>query len=318
MALAVFVGLSWAVMEMVRFSNEDMAIGASFSAEYARYLGVDPKENLETIFGKWNFKYVRLSAQWDAIEKMPGEYDFGDLDWQMNLAADHGAKVMLAMGQKTPRWPECHVPEWAAQLSEEDYSAALLRYVTAVVNKYKDHPALEIWQVENEPYLPFGICPPNGRELDRELALVKETDTEHPTITTDSGELSLWFRAARKADLFGATMYRVVWNRVTGYWRYWWLPPSYYSLRAWMNDLSPQEVFITELQAEPWVPRGDVFDTAMEEQFKSMDMKQLEENVRAARQTGFARAYLWGAEWWLWLEKQGNTEIANYIGNLKK
>jgi len=300
-------------------SNQDMIFGVSFSAEHARYLGLDPVKNLDKILNDWNFKYLRLSAYWNRIEKQQGKYDFTDLDWQMATAKKSGAKVMLAVGQKIPRWPECHLPEWTSSLKKEEYNTALLNFITAVVNRYKDNPALEIWQVENEPYLPFGICPPRDtKTLKEEIALVKELDKNHETITTDSGELSLWMRAARKADLFGVTMYRVVWNRFTGYWRYNWLPPSYYSLRARLHGLSASKVFITELQAEPWIPHGTILDTSIEEQYKSMDVKQLEENLQAARDTGFARAYLWGAEWWYWQEGKGYAEFSNFIKNLKK
>jgi len=319
MALAAVILLSWGIMEAVRFSNADMPIGVSFSAEYSRYLGLDPRENLTKIFDEWNFKYVRLTAQWNSIEKISGKYDFSDLDWQMDLAAANGAKVMLAIGQKTPRWPECHIPEWASGLPKEEYRANLLNYISVAVKRYEKHPALEIWQVENEPYFPFGVCPPDGAGmLAEEIALTRKLDAKHPTITTDSGELSFWARASRRADLFGATMYRVVWNRAIGYWKYWWMPPSYYSLRAWMNGLPLQKVFITELQAEPWIPRGDTFSVSLNEQFKSMNVKQLEENLLAARQTGFARAYLWGAEWWAWLEQKGDSEISDYVRDLKK
>ena len=73
------------------------------------------------IMDKWNFHYVRLSAQWDQIEKKKGEYDFNDLDWFMGEADKRGAKVALAVGQKVPRWPECHAPEWAKNLPDEEY-----------------------------------------------------------------------------------------------------------------------------------------------------------------------------------------------------
>ena len=62
-------------------------------------------------------------------------------------------KVALVVGQKTPRWPECHIPKWANQLTDNKYQIAVKEYVKYVVEKYKNHPALDIWQVENEPLL---------------------------------------------------------------------------------------------------------------------------------------------------------------------
>ena len=41
-----------------------------------------------------------------------------------------------------------------------------------------------------------------------------------------------------------------------------------------------------------------------------MDGKRLVGHVNYAKRTGFAGAYLWGAEWWYWLkQEQGVDEL---------
>jgi hypothetical protein len=40
----------------------------------------------------------------------------------------------------------------------------------------------------------------------------------------------------------------------------------------------------------------------LEEQFKSMNLKQISENIEFAKKVGFPEVYLWGAEWWYWLK----------------
>ena len=300
--------------------EKNMIYGASFNPEYTAYLGLDFKKAFNKILDDWNFKYIRLAAQWNLVEKTKGQYDWSDLDWMMDLAAGKSAKVVLVTGRKTPRWPECHTPKWAESLPTSEQELSLDNFMKITVERYKNHPALEVWQVENEPFLRFGICKTiSGQKLKEEIALVKQLDSSHPVMVTDSGELSLWRRTAKQADLFGTTLYRVVWNKALGYWTYdWILPPLAYKARLWLNGRDVNTAYITELQAEPWIPDKKLEDTPLEEQFKSMNLDRLKKNIIFAEKTGMPRAYLWGAEWWLWLESQGARDFSEYIKTLKK
>lgn len=318
--LLIGLGLLLLSVGMKNFKRQgDMIYGASFSTEYSQYLGLDPQEVFTKILEDWNFRYIRLSAQWNLIEKTRGQYDWQDLDWMMNSAADKKAKVMLVVGNKTPRWPECHIPEWVSG-SVEEQKSYLESFIQVVVERYRHHPALEIWQVENEPFLQFGNCDKvSVKDLRDEIALVKKLDPTHPVITTDSGELSLWHKTARETDLFGTTLYRVVWNKYLGYLSYDWTMPAFvYRAKLWLNNRSINTAYITELQAEPWIPDKSLMETPLVEQYKSMSLERLKKNIKFADKTGMPRAYLWGAEWWYWLESKGEPEIADYIKQLVK
>ena len=320
LAAALIIG-GW--VYLVKFAgqkNNKIIYGVSFNTEYASYLGLDPRVAFTKILDNWQFKYIRLSAQWDLIEKTKGRYDWKDLDWMMNEAAKRNAKVVLAVGNKTPRWPECHAPGWVDSKDFATRRDPLHDFIEAVVNHYKNHPALEIWQVENEPFLGFGACAPITKaDLQEELDHVKALDKVHPTMVTDSGELSLWRRSAKAADLFGTTMYRVVWSKGLGYWSYDWLmPPLAYTAKLWLNGRSVATSYITELQAEPWIPDKVLMDTPLAEQFRSMSLARLKSNINFAARTGMPRAYLWGTEWWLWLEGRGTHEFSDYIKQLRK
>lgn len=320
-ALLILIALAVAASHLLNFQTAPMIYGVSFNNEYAHYLGLDPHAVLEKILGDWKFKHVRLMAQWKDIEPKAGQFELGDLDWQMDLAAARGAKVMLVIGQKTPRWPECHTPAWANALSDQEYFDNFKRYLTLVVNRYKSHVALESWQIENEPFLPFGdhcraITP---AQLQEEIALTRQLDgAAHAVMVTDSGELSTWSRTAHAGDLFGTTMYRVVWNKYTGYWSYDWLPPLFYRAKLWFNKVDPKNAYVAELQAEPWIPDNNLFDTALAEQYKSMNVDRLKKNLDFAARTGMSRAYLWGAEWWYWLETKGETAVPDFVKTLNK
>ncbi|MDO8626063.1 MAG: cellulase family glycosylhydrolase [Candidatus Magasanikbacteria bacterium] len=295
--------------------------GVSFDSSHARYLGLDVKASFAQIVGEWQFKKIRLAAHWDNIQKNgPGVYDFSELDYLMNQARKSGAKVILAVGQKTPRWPECHRPAWLDTLSDSRAPRlSLLAYIKTVVERYKNHPALEIWQVENEPFLAFGLCPKyTATELTEEIALVRSLDATHPILITDSGELSSWRRTARAGDLFGTTMYRVVWNKYLGYLSYDWLPAAFYRFKLWVAGRNQSAAFVIELQGEPWIPGQDPQKLKIEEQFKSLDLARLKKNILYARAVGWPRAYLWGAEWWQWMARQGYPEFGEFIKNLPK
>lgn len=300
-------------------TKHPMIYGTTFNYEYAQFLGLDPRKVYEEILDEWKFRHIRISAQWNMIEKEMGKYDVQELDWMMNEAHKRKVRIVLAIGQKTPRWPECHDPDWAKKLPDEAYRKKLDAFIKFIVTRYKNHPALEIWQVENESLLKFGECRSFSKELlQQELQAVKELDQNHLTLTTDSGELSLWRHTARAADLFGMTMYRVVWSRPIGYVYYDWIPVAFYTLRLQLNHRSLSTAYIMELQAEPWIPSGSVHNTPLVEQYKSMNLGRLKKHVNFASKTGMPRAYLWGAEWWYWLQKQGIMDISEYVKTLPK
>lgn len=303
-----------------RDRNPGMIIGVSFQTDYARYLGFNYQEVFTTILDDWKFRNIRIPAQWDSIEKEQGKFDFSEVDWMMKEAGKRQAKIVLAVGQKTPRWPECHAPEWTKNLTDEKYFEAIHSYIATVVKRYQNHPALEIWQVENEPFLPFGEkCRSlSGAEFKKEIANVRLLDSAHKILTADSGELSTWFRTARAGDLFGTTLYRMVWNRYIGYWSYDWLSPAFYRFKLGLTGQSPENAFVVELQAEPWIPNKPLIESDMDEQGRSMNLERLKKNIDFSSRLQFSRSYLWGAEWWYWLSKQGQNEIPDFIRDLPK
>ena len=142
--------------------------------------------------------------------------------------------------------------------------------------------------------------------LEKEIDLVRSLDPNHPIIITDSGELSVWFRAAKRADIFGTTIYRIVWNKYTGYVKYP-LPPKFFWLKAnFIRLFYPEKpIIVSELQAEPWGPK-QIYEMSFAEQSKSMNLKQFYDNMEYAKEVGFPEIYLWGAEWWYWLKVKHN------------
>lgn len=285
-------------------ANDQAQLGVTFSSRYATDIGLNWKDNFVAILDDLGAKKIRIPVYWDLAEPKAGEYNFADIDWQLQEAKKRNAEIILTIGQKVPRWPECFIPKWAPQ-DDQLRSNELLKFMAATVNRYKNETVVKYWQVENEPFLPFGVCP-NGtirtQDLDAEIALVRSLDPSRPVIVTDSGELSLWYKAASRADVFGTTMYRTIWKENIGYFDYP-IGPRFFQFKHWMTNLfvGPEKAIVIELQAEPWI-NGWTTSGSLEEQFKSMNPQKLRDNVEYAKKVGFPEIYLWGAEWWYWLK----------------
>jgi hypothetical protein len=284
-----------------------VAYGVTFSTLYAKELGLDWKEVFRATLDDLGVRYFRIPVYWNAVENEQGVKDWSEVDWMLEEALKRDASVILAVGRKTPRWPECHVPEWAMALSPEKQNERVLEFLASEIEHFKSAPAVKRWQVENEPLFRFGKCPPPDREmLKKEIALVRELDTR-PIMATDSGELSTWLRTGPLADVLGISMYRLVWNSTVGT-LYWPIAPTFYEDRVRLLKPVLRDVVVSELQAEPWFHKA-VADTPLEEQFKQMNSEKLAANTRFAAASGASEVYLWGVEWWYWISKQGHPDL---------
>lgn len=285
------------------YPETETKFGMTFSTKYSTELGLDWKEVYTASLDDLGIRYFRIPVYWDEVEYKYGEYNLEHVQWMMDEAHKRGALVTLAIGNRVPRWPECHPPMWTINKSKVEVQAGEIKMITKVVQEFKDHPALYRWQVHNEPFFEqFGECPPPDEEFIREsIAHVRSLDPDHPIQTTDSGELSTWEKTADVSDVLGISMYRVTWNSIFKYF-YYPLPPAHYTKKAEFIAPLVDEVIISELQAEPWVPTT-MTTTPLDEQYKSMNEDRFWRNIDYARRTGFSETYLWGVEWWYWLRE---------------
>lgn len=278
-------------------------IGVSFSDKRSREMGLDWKANYIALLDDLGIKHYRLMSYWDEYEVERGKFDFTDLDWQLDEAAKRGATVSLGIGLRQPRWPECHQPAWTEQLSGHEWKQALYAYNEVVMKRYENHPAVVSWQLENEGMNDwFGTCDRADRtRLIEEYELAKRWSNKPVWMSlSDQHGLPLgqpW------PDKFGYSVYRTVWNEkigpVKGYMTYP-TPIWYHKLRAAViNAYTGRDIFIHELQLEPWAAI-DTMSVSIEEQNKSMDLDKIEDNLHFARMIGAKDIYTWGGEWWYW------------------
>ena len=303
--------------------------GVTFSQYFSEKLGFDSDASMASVEGRssnpsrrsWQQMYdailtelrpqgIRLIASWDRIEPKEGGYDFADLDWQVSEAQKNNVPVILAVGQKVPRWPECHVPQWASDKGQETRDEKLLDYIKVIVDRYRHSPNLAMWQVENEPFLAFGECPgANAALIHKEVALVRNIDPSRQILMTDGGEFGDWYRASSHADVFGTTLYRKVFNRFFGEMTYP-LTPEFYPLKKAVVQLftgkPDQKYIVIELGMEPWT-HLQIYEIPVEKQLSLFNMKDFKDNIAYARAARFDTYYLWGAEWWYWLKTHENN-----------
>lgn len=292
--------------------------GVVFSQMHAQKLGLDWKEAYLAMLDDLKVREIKIAVNWDMVEPGDGQYDFSDLDWQLDEAGKRDARVLLVIGMKTPRWPECHIPGWAKDIGKSNQQQEILDYLKEIVGRYRDRKEIAVWQVENEPLFPFGECPWTDFDfLKQEVALVKSLDPGRPVLISDSGEGSLWIRAAQVGDVVGTTMYRVAWFREAKMYLNYPIPESFYwlksrAIKAFFN----KKVVCVELQAEPWCPNS-LYNDGVDEQKKTMDAARFVKTLDFAQKTGFDTFYLWGAEWWYWMKaRQNDPAIWNEARNL--
>ncbi len=121
---------------------------------------------------------------WARLEPRPGEYDFDWLDRVVDLLDAHGVKVDLATATASP-------PPWLAKLhpeslpvtregvrlwpgsrqhycpSSSEYRKAAASLVRRLAERYRDHPALVMWHVNNEYgcHVPECYCDTSARHF---------------------------------------------------------------------------------------------------------------------------------------------------------
>lgn len=305
--VVVMVGTMYGIARwyIARHADEPLQIGATFIPRYARHFELIPQDTLRAMIEDLGLRRFRFVSYWDEGEPEQGKYDFSDLDWQFQMAEKYGAKVSLALGLRQPRWPECHMPSWAEQMEMSEWSQHLKTYMGKVIERYKDSPALESYQLENEFFLKvFGICPDHSRErLVDEYNFVKQLDPETPLIVSRSNNALGWPVGEPTPDVSAVSIYKRVWDKtITKRYFEYPFPAWFYGFLGGITELtSGTPLIIHELQAEAWGPNDQsIKDISITEQNKSLDARRLKNRFSYAEATGIRTFDLWGVEWWYW------------------
>ena len=284
-------------------SNKPLILGTSFIPAYAESLGLNPQETMDALINDAGVRHFRLVSYWDQLEPQQGHYDFSLLDWQFQKAEAAHATVSLSIGLRQPRWPECHPPAWAQSEPASIWKPQLNAFITAVVNRYKNSPALDSYQLENEYFLKgFGLCTNWDRDrLVNEYNLVKKLDPKHTLIVVRSNNLLGFPVGQPQPDEYGISIYKRVWDAAYthNYLEYPFPAWIYAFLAGTQKIFTGKDMVIHELQAEAWPPhQQSIPETSLDEQNKSFDAARFQTRIQFGKATGMREIYLWGGEYW--------------------
>ncbi len=313
--IVLFVGVAVGAFLFIGWPSKTKGTiyGVTFSRPYAEELKLDPDRVLTVALDEVGVRRFRIPAYWGLLETKPDTWDFTQLDKDIDAIGQRNGKVILAVGEKLPRWPECWGPDWWKKMPAAEQHAPLMKYIETVVTRYRNNPAIQGWQIENEPHFQYGDCPSiDLNALKQEVNFVRGLDPSRPITTTDSGELSAWTTFDGLIDSLGVSVYRVVRNPLFGSWNvcYWFVPPYLYERKAllakWVAGV--KDVYVSEFQMEPWSNKS-LEQTPISDQMSSMSPQQMTSNFSFAERMGMPSVDFWGIEWWEWMrETQGHPE----------
>ena len=146
-----------------KISEKERLWGVTFSAIYTRQLGLPVEETYLALLDELSVKHIRLPIYWNEVEPEEGRFDFSLYDWFLDRAEERGASVILTIGRRVPRWPECHAPAWAKNIAEAEQQQKVLSLLEAEVSHFKERKNVWAWQVENEPFILFFWRMPESR-----------------------------------------------------------------------------------------------------------------------------------------------------------
>lgn len=303
-SIVLFTGALYGVARwyIATEQSKPLTMGTTFIPAYAQSLGLNPEQTMDAMLDDLHVKNFRLVSYWDQLEPSKGAYDFSQLDWQFKKAEAHHAKVTLSLGLRQPRWPECHLPSWAVDEPVSVWKPQLHNFIMAVVNRYKDSPSLDSYQLENEYFLSaFGECTDFSRDrLVSEYNLVKKTDPHHKVIISRSNNALGLPLGNPRPDEFGISIYKRVWFVPLQRYLEYPFPAWYYaSLAGIQKIVTGKDMIVHELQAEAWPPHGQsITETDLAEQNKSFSAKDFKHRIQYGKATGMRDIYLWGGEYW--------------------
>ena len=290
-----------------KHKNEPLNYGVTFISDYASYLGIDPQTTFKALRDDMGIHRFRLVTYWSDIEKSPGVYDFSDLDWQLKMVNQVHGTATVSVGMRQPRWPECHIPDWASSEPVDKRNSDVDAFIKATINHLKSNPAVQSYQLENEYFLGvFGACPASDRnQLTNEFNLIKSLDSKHPIIMSLANNYFGIPVGQPRPDEFGISVYKRVFDYTVTH-RYFEYPftPRYYAYRAGLTEIfTGRESMLHELQVEPWLATGyDIRTAPLSEEYKSMNPKIAASRIKYAQATGFRDIDMWGGEWWYFLK----------------
>jgi hypothetical protein len=319
------------------------AYGFSYSFEQARWYGYDGRVEFVKLLDRVKFDWVRLPFFWDEMADEAGNLKVDDLDFAISEAGKRNVKVIIVLGAKVPFYPEFHLPaaesskiKFAANVSSTSPIAFdLLTVDSKIVSHFSKFDNVIYWQVENEPFLPnVGKFRIDKSLINSEVKVVRDYDPKkRPVILTSDAPTvfnNRWkdlFSVLMPGDALGTNAYfktqgtyLVYFSKLNIPWPkgfYWpvqsWylLSPNFENLKVYAKKRNV-DTWIMEMQAEPYV--RDLTDAAKEKfSFGPGDIVNADNFLKSR---GLNSIGFWGANFWIFREKIGDSSWMNAVKNI--
>ncbi|MDP2652609.1 MAG: beta-galactosidase [Candidatus Omnitrophota bacterium] len=313
-------------------ADEGLRIGTTFSRQQCIYLGLDWQETYLAVL-KLKPDIIRLGAYWNEIEAKESTFDLTTLDWEIKEAKKRGIPIVLTIGMKAPRWPEYFIPAWVFKKTQLHYSDDIaenpvlkkytLRFIREVINHYSAEEAIAYIQVENEALNKFGKknWQLSKKFLSEEIELIRSLDNlKRPIVLTAATYPNTFLRTIARiftkgdwiknnlalCDILGINAYPTIGQKTFGFRHYVRTSPEQRkkSLRRVLKAAKNKgaELWVTELQAEPWEP-GELVHTKKHAP-PSISPETVVYYFEELKTEGVRTVLLWGAEYWFYQKKE--------------
>ncbi len=325
-------------------------IGTTYSITHARWrrgefggqgAGPDWQVGLKRL--PKGISVVRLSLEWDEIEKAPGQYDWELVDQAVKICGQMGVRLIICVGVKTPRYPEVHLPSFyrdralgrspevgPTELNLPAIREELLAFIEAIVRHYRDEKRVEGFQIENEPLEPFGdpgLSVPFSflrEEVELVRSLTKGTG-KTLAVTMGAGLTEPYDRMARDyqayleqllsldVDRIGLDLYQHGYVGMGPSWFRWtkefWASEWHWVLlRRFVEQIKAagKTPYVAECQAEPWEVDPAAVNFTDPNGNRSLTPESYKEIFARASGLGCDDLFIWGWEFQAACENVGN------------
>ena len=333
--------------------------GISYSFEQAEWYGLDSRKAYINLLDQVKVDWVRLPFFWDhpsttlrtSSSTTSGQSstnlgNIDDLKFGIEEAKKRNVKVIIALGAKTPYYPEYHLPKDVAGQIKFGETISLKNPVTArileidkkVVETLSAYDNIEAWQVENEPFLANINNWKIGKDLlAAEAEAVRATDPlSRPIILNsvaptlfDSSYKSL-LKILKPGDILGVNAYfktqgvylfsfSIFDKEVHVPWPSWlvWPVQSWVGFSVNFGDLRDEatnagvKLWVLEMQAEPYVRTLD--DAKRNLAYEPGDIVKADGYLKSSMVESIG---LWGAPFWQFRQKNGDNSWIEMVQNL--
>jgi len=310
--------------------------GTSYSFEQSGWYGFNPRETYIKLLE--DFEWIRIPFFWDQMVT-DGEFNknFDDLKFAIEEAQKRDVKVIIALGVKTPYFPEYHWPKEIASkvkfgeqiTSSHPVAADIIEIDKKVVGELSLYDNIIYWQVENEPL----IGNVNRWKIDssliaKEVEVVRGSDRLKRPIILNHAATGFYDRSwqallpiLKEGDIFAVNAFfktkgtdlvtaKIFGREVHILWpdhlvwpvQPWFIfSPSFQTIKENVENRG-LKFWILEMQAEPYIKKLD----EASDPFLPFTPKDIKDGVNFLKSYEIESIGLWGVHFWQFRAKTGD------------